>query len=104
MKGFILMCTLYVMASGIWQGAKWVWTAIVVAIFVGVASPLISGDKGAFVKSAFIGIVNWFIILGPIQQITLGAIVFFTLLALISGLFTVIFNFHYPTYAPAHDV
>ncbi len=31
------MRTLYVIAGGIWQGAKWVWTAIVVAILVGVA-------------------------------------------------------------------
>ena len=104
MKGFILMCTLYVIASGIWQGAKWVWTAIVVAILVGVATTLISGDQGAFVKSAFIGIINWFHIFGTIQQITLGAIVFLTLLALISGIFTVIFKSYEPKYAPPPEV
>src|SRR6266487_3246952 len=104
MKGFILMRTLYVIAGGIWQGAKWVWTVIVVAILVSVASTLISGDKGAFVKSVFIEIVNWFIILGTIQLITLGAIVFFTLLALTSGIFTVIFKSYGPQYALPPEV
>jgi hypothetical protein len=52
------MRTLYVIASGIWKGAKWVWIAIVVAILVGVASTLISG-KGNFVKSVFLPLI-WF--------------------------------------------
>jgi len=98
------MRTLYVIAGGIWKGAKWVWIAIVVAILVGVASTLISGDKGNFVKSAFNGIVNWFTILGTIQLITIGAIVFLTLLALISGIFTVIFKSYEPKYAPPPEV
>lgn len=98
------MRTLYVIAGGIWKGAKWVWIAIVVAIFVGVASTLISGDKGNFVKSVFNGIVNWFTTLGTIQLITIGGIVFLTLLALASGLITVIFKSYGPQYTPPPEV
>ncbi len=98
------MRTLYVIASGIWKGAKWVWTAIVVAILVGVSSTLISGDKGNFVKSAFNGIVNWFTTLGTIQLITIGGIVFLTFLALISGFITIIFKSYGPQYDPPPEV
>jgi len=98
------MRTLYVIASGIWKGAKWVWTAIVVAILVGVSSTLISGDKGNFVKSVFNGIVNWFTTLGTIQLITIGGIVFLTFLALISGFITIIFKSYGPQYAPPPEV
>ncbi len=98
------MRTLYVIAGGIWKGAKWVWTVIVVAILVSVASALISGPAKGVVESAFNGIVNWFTILGTIQLITIGAIVFLTLLALISGIFTVIFKSYEPKYAPPPEV
>ncbi len=98
------MRTLYVIAAGIWKGAKWVWTAIVVVILVGVASTLITAQAKDFVGSTFNEIVNWFTILGTIQLITIGAIVFLTLLALISGIFTVIFKSYGPQYAPPPEV
>src|SRR6266581_2509870 len=98
------MRTLYVIAGGIWQGAKWVWTAIVVAILVGVASTLISGETGKVVTSVFAAMIEWFHKFGTIQLITLGAIVFLTLLALISGIFTVIFKSYGPQYAPPPEV
>jgi hypothetical protein len=94
------MRTLYVIASGVWKGAKWVWTAIVVAILVNVASTLIPGGKDNFVHSIFNGIISWFTILGTIQLITIGVIVFLTLLALASGFITVIFKSYGPKNAP----
>src|SRR5947209_2486794 len=98
------MRTLYLIASGIWQGAKWVWTAIVIAILVSVASTLISGDAGNIVKSASVAIIGWFHIFGTIQRITVGGIIFLTLLALASGCIAVIFKSYGPKYAPPPEV
>ncbi len=98
------MRTLYVIASAIWQGAKWVWTAIVVAILVGVGSTLISGESSNIVKSAFVAIINWFDMFGTTQRITVGGIFFLTLLALTSGFITVIFKSYEPKYAPPPEV
>ena len=98
------MRALYVIANGIWKGAKWVWTAIVVAVLVGVASTLISGQAKDVVGSTFSGIVNWFHIFGPIQRICIGGIVFLTFLALTSGFIAVIFKSYGPKYAPPPEV
>jgi hypothetical protein len=98
------MRALYVIASGIWQGAKWVWTAIVVAILVSVASAIIPGETDKVVSSVAATIIAWFRIFGPIQQITVGGIVFLALLALTSGFITVIFKSYEPKYAPPPEV
>src|SRR5947207_1187960 len=98
------MRALYVIASGIWQGAKWVWTAIVVAILVSVASAIIPGETNKVVSSVAATIIAWFRIFGPIQQITVGGIVFLALLALTSGFITVIFKRYEPKYAPPPEV
>ena len=84
------MRTLYIIASGIWKGAKWVWTAIVVVVLVGVASSLISGPAKDFVGSTFSRIVDWFHVLGATQRITIGAIFFLLLIVLASGIIAVI--------------
>ena len=98
------MRTFYVIASTIWKGAKWVWTAIVVAIFVSVASTLISGDAGNIVKSAFGNIIDWFHKFGTTQRITIGAIIFLILFAFGSGFITVILKSYEPEYAPPPEV
>ncbi len=54
--------------------------------------------------SVFAAMIEWFHKFGTIQLITLGAIVFLTLLALISGIFTVIFKSYEPKYAPPPEV
>jgi hypothetical protein len=98
------MRTLYVIASGIWRGAKWVWTAIVVAILVSVASALISGPAKAVVESTSSRIIDWFHMFGTIQLITIGGIVFLTLLALASGVIAVILKSYGSQYTPPPEV
>ena len=98
------MRTLYVIAKGIWQGAKWVWTAIVVAILVSVASAIIPGETNKVVNSVAATIILWIHIFGPIQLITIAAIVFLTLLALTSGFITVIFKSYEPKNALPPEV
>jgi hypothetical protein len=98
------MRTLYVIASSIWQGAKWVWTAIVVAILVSVASAIIPGETDKVVRSVAANIIAWFRIFGPIQKITVGGIFLLTLLALASGVITVILKSYGPPYTPPPEV
>jgi NACHT domain len=98
------MRTLYVIASGIWKAAKWVWTAIIVAILVSVASAIIPGETGKVVSSVAGTIIAWFRMFGPLQLITIGGIVFLTLLALASGFITVICKSYGPKYAPPPEV
>src|SRR5438552_7694683 len=98
------MRALYVIASGIWQGAKWVWTAIVVAILVSVASAIIPGETDKVVRSVAANIIAWFRIFGPIQKITVGGIFLLTLLALASGVITVILKRYGPPYTPPPEV
>jgi hypothetical protein len=98
------MRTLYVIAKGIWQGVKWIWTAIIIAILVSVAAAIIPGETDKVVRSVAATIIFWFRMFGPIQQITVGGIVFLTLLALTSGLITVIFKSYEPKYAPPPEV
>lgn len=98
------MRTLYAIASAIWKGAKWVWTAIVVAIFVSVASAIIPGETSKVVNSVAATIIVWFRIFGPIQQITISAIVFLMLLALTSGSITIIFKSYEPKNALPPEV
>src|SRR5215469_6440697 len=98
------MRALYVIASVIWKGSKWVWTTIVVAILVGVATALIPGKASEFVGTIFSKLIEWLHILGPIQRITIGAILFLTLLALTSGFITVILKRYGPQYTPPPEV
>jgi hypothetical protein len=98
------MRTLYIIASGIWKGAKWVWTAIVVVVLVGVASTLISGQAKDFFGTTFSRIVDWFHILGATQRISIGAIFFLLLLVLASGVISVILKGYGPQYTPPPEV
>src|SRR2546421_11337116 len=90
------MRTFYAIASAIWKGAKWVWTAIVIVVLVGVATTLISGQASGVVGSTFSKIIDWFHKFGTIQLFTIGGIIFLTLLALASGFITVILKSYGP--------
>src|SRR2546423_1690185 len=85
----------------IWKGAKWVWTAIVIVVLVGVATTLISGQASGVVGSTFSKIIDWFHKFGTIQLFTIGGIIFLTLLALASGFITVILKSYGPQHALA---
>jgi len=98
------MRTFYAIASAIWKGAKWVWTAIVIVVLVGVATTLISGQASGVVGSTFSKIIDWFHKSGTIQLFTTGGIIFLTLLALASGFITVILKSYGPQHALPTEV
>lgn len=54
------MRIVYTSACYIWSVAKWIWSAVIVTILVGVAINLFSGSKANLAGSVFTAIKDWF--------------------------------------------
>ncbi len=99
------MDTLYTLANDIWKGAKWVWSAVVITILVGVATSLFAGEQGKVVTSAAGYVFNWFQEFHFLQVLILSFIGLFIVITLASGLITFVLGDDYkPAYAPPPEV
>ena len=101
------MRTVYTISVLIWKIGKWVWTAVVVAIVVGVASTLFATSPEGFFGSAIVAVLQWFHRFGLIQDFTLVVIALCILITLASGLISVLFRTRYetkPTYDPPAEI
>ncbi len=97
--------TWYTLAQSIWKGAKWVWSAVVIAILVGVAISLFAGKQGDAINSTIASIITWFRHPGFYQAFILSCIGLFILITLASGITTVLLGKKYESaYAPPPEV
>ena len=101
------MRTVYTISCLIWKIAKWVWSAVVVTIVVGVATSLFAGKSSDFVNTAAVAVFKWFHTPGFLQGLTLAVIALYILITLASGLISVLFRTRYetkPTYDPPAEI
>ncbi len=97
--------TWYALAHDVWQGAKWVWTAIVIAILVSVASSVFAGKQVDVSNTTAIAFIIWLRTFGFYQILILSFIGLFVVVSLASGLTTFILSKNNePTYTPPPEV
>jgi len=97
--------TWYALAHDVWQGAKWVWTAIVIAILVSVASSVFAGKQVDVNNTTAIAFIIWLRTFGFYQILILSFIGLFVVVSLASGLTTFILSKNNePTYTPPPEV
>src|SRR6266571_1655097 len=97
--------TWYALAHDVWQGAKWVWTAIVIAIIVSVASSVFAGKQVDVNNTTAIAFIIWLRTFGFYQILILSFIGLFVVVSLASGLTTFILSKNNePTYPPPPEV
>ncbi len=97
--------TWYTLAQSIWKGAKWFWSAVIIAILVGVAISLFAGSQTAAVDSFLGSKITWFQEHGFYQNLILSLIGLFILITLASGITTFILGKKYESvYASSPEV
>jgi len=94
------MKTLYTIAKGIWRAAKWIWTAIVVAILVSVASTLLGTDVKNVVGTTASKILAWLTSGNPGARITLILLLCFILISAAAALIVAVLKKDYEGKAP----
>jgi len=93
--------TWYTLARDVWQGAKWVWTAIVIVTLVSVASSVFAGKLATTADAVII----WLRTPGFYQILIFSFIGLYIVVSLASGLTTFILGKNYgPAYAPPPEV
>jgi len=96
------MRMVYTSARYIWSVAKWIWSAVIVVILVGVAINLFSGSKENLFGSVFIAIKDWFNPpLHAPQILTIVLIVLLIITTLASALLYVLLRKRYPDKPPS---
>ncbi len=96
------MRIVYTSARYIWSVAKWIWSAVIVVILVGVAINLFSGSKENLFGSVFIAIKDWFNPpLHAPQILTIVLIVLLIITTLASALLYVLLRKRYPDKPPS---
>lgn len=90
-----LMGTLYMIAKGIWRAAKWVWTAVVVAILVSVASTFLGKTVADVVSAIAVKVLGWLSSGYPQAKFTLILMSCFILTSLAAGLIVAILKKNY---------
>jgi hypothetical protein len=97
--------TWYPLAHDVWQGAKWVWTAIVIGILVSVASSVFAGKQVEVNSTTAIAFIIWLRMFGFYQILILSFIGLFVVVSLVSGLTTfVLGKNNESTYTPPPEV
>ena len=97
--------TWYPLAHDVWQGAKWVWTAIVIGILVSVASSVFAGNQVEFNSTTAIAFIIWLRMFGFYQILILSFLGLFVVVSLVSGLTTFILGKNNEsTYTPPPEV
>ena len=89
--------TWYALARDIWQGAKWIWSAVVITILVGVAINLFAGTEGTALASLVLKFTAWLHESGFYQGLILSLIGLFMVISLASGITTFVFRKRYET-------
>ncbi len=87
--------TWYSIASDIWKVAKWVWTVIVIAILVSVASSLFAANQAEVLNLAAVKVITWLHELGFYQSLILSLIGLFLVISLASGITVFAFSKKY---------
>ena len=97
--------TWYTLAHDVWQGAKWVWIALVIAIGVSVASSVFAGKQAEVSNMTVVAVILWLRTFGFYQILTLSFIGLFIVVSLASGLTTFILGKNNEsTYTPPPEV
>lgn len=97
--------TWYTLAHDVWQGAKWIWIALVIAIGVSVASSVFAGKQAEVSNLTVVAVILWFRMFGFYQILTLSLIGLFIVVSLASGLTTFILGKNNEsTYTPPPEV
>ena len=97
--------TWYTLAHDVWQGAKWVWIALVIAIGVSVASSVFTGKPNEVNNMTVVTVILWLRTFGFYQILTLSFIGLFIIISLASGLTTFILGQNQEsTYTPPPEV
>jgi hypothetical protein len=92
-------------AHDVWQGAKWVWIALIIAIGVNVASDVFAGKQADVSNMAVVAVILWLRTFGFYQILTLSLIGLFIVVSLASGLTTFILGQNKEsTYTPPPEV
>jgi preprotein translocase subunit SecG len=105
-KEWVLMgSTWYSLARSTWQAARWIWTAIIIVIIVGVTTTLFAGTSAGAASSFVFKIFEWFNTRGFYQYLTLSLIGLFILVTLASGIITFALRKKYePAYTPPPEI
>jgi len=99
------MHTLYTLATDIWKSAKWVWSAVVITILVGVVTSLFAGKQADVFNTTVAHVLKWFQEFGFYQDLILSFIGLFIVITLASGIITFVLGKNYePAYAPPPEV
>lgn len=97
--------TWYTLAHDVWQGAKWVWIALVIAIGVSVAASVFAGKQAEVSNMTVVAVILWLRTFGFYQILTLSFIGLFIVVSLASGLTTFILGKNNEsTYTPPPEV
>jgi len=85
-KESVHMLTLYTLATDIWKSAKWVWSAVVITILVGVVTSLFAGKQADVVNTTVATVIKWFQEFHFYQDLILSFIGLFIVITLASGI------------------
>ncbi len=78
--------TWYSLAHNIWQSAKWIWTVIIIAILVSVASSVFTGKNEELSKTTVFIFINWLRAPGFYQVLIFSFFGLFIVISLVTGL------------------
>ena len=81
---------LFILANRIWNIVKWIWLAVIVTFFVGLAVNLSVIQVTELPKILIVNILNWFLLAGINRVLTITTSVLFVLITLTSGVFTLV--------------
>jgi hypothetical protein len=97
--------TWYTLARDVWQGAKWVWIALVIAIGVSVASSVFAGKQADVSNTTVVAVILWLRTFGFYQILIFSFLGLFIVISLASGLTTFILGKNNEsTYTPPPEV
>ena len=82
----------YKVANRTWKVTLWIWLSLVISFLVGLISNLLSARTTDISKTVLVNLLDWLILLGPIQLLVLSILGLFFILTLLSGLITALVN------------